>query len=1069
MLSAGLVITLTLLYVGLLFAVALFAQKRQRAGKSIVNNSTVYTLSLAVYLTTWTYYGSVGRAATSGLDFLPIYIGPTLVAFCWWFTVRKLVRICKANKIVSVADFISSRYGKSVSLGALVTLFTLVGITPYIALQLKAVSRTFDIITTANISGVHRLAQHYSGVPEFIDTALIFSVVLGLFAILFGARTLDSSESHDGMVATIAFESIVKLVAILMVGVYVTYFLFDGFSDVFTQATSQFPQVKQAFLLGKSGATSYAHWFSLTFIAMAAVMFLPRQFHMLVIENNNEEHIRQAMWKFPAYMFLITLFATPIAMAGLLFNQGSTTGADFFVLQLPLQHGQKWLALFVYIGGFSAAAGMIIVESMAMATMLLNHLFVPVLLRFNHNNERDFSRLLINLKRMGILLVLGLGYLYHRTMADTKSLVDIGLISFVAVTQFVPAMVGGLYWKRANHFGVTVGLLLGFSIWTYTLLVPAFASAGLIPNSIVVDGPFQIGLLRPLELFGLTGLDVWSHALFWSFFFNFGSFLTISLLTQSSNEEREQAHRFVDVFAPYHRPTQLTRMVKAPTIIEFVELIGKFIGRKQAESAITEYLSHQEIEANGKLSEEHLPALKNFTELTLAGSVGAAPAKIIVENYLATRGSRMEDVFNVFGSVTLSRTSSREQLAVLYDVARKVGSGTSLKSTLDDILSLISHQFRIDLCVIWLYEPSVDDLLIRAKMSLNTEVGVAVGGILHDPLLKETFVQGSANVINDLGNSHHLHHTYANSGIKALLHVPIIAEGDTVGVLSAYSIAAKGLFTDEFVELLTSVANQIGIAWRNSCLTEEMIAVKEQEKELEIAKHIQHDLLPDKAPDVEGIELYGLCVPANQIGGDYYDYLHRDRERIDLVIADVSGHSIGAALLIAETRAFIRAKAESLQGPAQIIRAVNAFILTDLDRAEMFITLFYASYDAINQTLRYASAGHNNPMIWRAATGLCDHLDVNGLILGVKPDVIYEEKETEMASGDLLILFTDGLTEAENHTGDFFGEERLEELLREYHLLPTGEIIDRIMEQARLFTGTRSFRDDVTIVLMKIL
>lgn len=293
MLSAGLVITLTLLYVGLLFAVALYAQRRQRDGKSIVNNGNIYTLSLAVYLTTWTYYGSVGRAATSGLDFLPIYIGPTLVAFCWWFTVRKLVRICKANKIVSVADFISSRYGKSVSLGALVTLFTLVGITPYIALQLKAVSRTFDIITTANIDGVHRLAQHYSGIPEFIDTALIFSVVLGLFAILFGARTLDSSESHDGMVATIAFESIVKLVAILMVGVYVTFFLFDGFSDLFTQATNRFPQVTQSFLLSKSGSTSYAHWFSLTFISMAAVMFLPRQFHMLVIENNDEEHIRQ--------------------------------------------------------------------------------------------------------------------------------------------------------------------------------------------------------------------------------------------------------------------------------------------------------------------------------------------------------------------------------------------------------------------------------------------------------------------------------------------------------------------------------------------------------------------------------------------------------------------------------------------------------------------------------------------------------------------------------------------------------------------------------------------------------
>lgn len=1069
MLPAGLVITLTILYVGLLFGVALYAEKCQLAGKAIVNNGTVYTLSLAVFLTSWTFYGSVGRAATSGLDFLPVYIGPTLVAFCWWFTVRKMVRISKANKIVSIADFISSRYGKSVSLGALVTLFTLFGITPYIALQLKAVSRTFDIITTADLSSSHRLMHFYSGIPEFIDTALVFSVLLGLFAILFGARKLDSSESHDGMVATIAFESIVKLAAFLILGIYVTYYLFDGFTDVFSQATSQFPRITQTFVLGKSGSTPYSTWFSLTFISMAAVMFLPRQFHMLVIENTNEEHIRQAMWKFPAYMFLITLFAAPIAMAGLILNQGTTSYADFFVLQIPLQAGQKWLALLVYIGGFSAAAGMIIVESMAMATMLLNHLIIPLILRLNQNSERDFSALFINLKRLGILIVLGLGYLYHRTMADTVSLVDIGLISFVAVTQFVPAMIGALYWKRANHFGVTVGLLLGFSVWIYTLLVPAFASAGILPESLVKDGLFQISLLKPLEFLGLSGLDVWSHALFWSFFFNFGSFLTISLLTQPSHGEVEQAHRFVDIFAPHQRPATLTRMVKAPTIIEFVELIAKFIGRKPAEQAISNFLGNQEIESSGKLSDEHLPALKNFTELTLAGSVGAAPAKIIVENYLAARGSRMEDIFNVFGSVTLSRTSSREQLAVLYDVARKVGSGTSLKSTFEDILGLISHQFRIDLCVIWLYEESDDDLHIQTKMLLDENSTANYDGIFNDPLLKETFVQGDVNLINDYNATSTLHRPVADSQIKALLHVPIIAEGGTIGVLSSYSLTVKGLFSEEFVELLTSVANQIGIAWRNSCLTDEMIAVKEQEKELEIAKHIQHDLLPDKAPDIEGIDLHGLCVPTNQIGGDYYDYLHRDRERIDLVIADVSGHSIGAALLIAETRAFIRAKAESLQGPAQIVRAVNSFILTDLDRAEMFITLFYASYDAINQTLRYASAGHNNPMIWQAETGRCVHLDVNGLILGVKEDVVYDEKEIEMSSGDLLILFTDGLTEAENYSGDFFGEERLEELLQEYHRLPTEQIIDRIMEQARLFTGTRSFRDDVTIVLMKIL
>ena len=440
MISLKIVALVSLIYFGILFGVAYFADRQRERGRSMIDNPSVYSLSLAVYCTSWTFYGSVGRAATTGIDFLTIYLGPTLMAFTWWFLLRKMVRISKEQNLTSIADFISSRYGKSPMLGAIVTVFAVLGIMPYIALQLKAVARSFDLLVNplSTNNTVHILPQ----LDLQFDSALVAALILGLFGVLFGARHLDTSGRHEGLVAAIALESLVKIVAFVAAGIFVTYGLFDGFTDIFHDFLMRFPEREHLLRLGTE-ENSYAHWLSMTVISMMAVMFLPRQFHIMVIENCREEHIRKAMWRFPAYMFVINLFVIPIALAGLLLGNGDTHNADFFVLTLPLQYGQPWLAMLVFIGGFSASAGMVMVSSVALSTMILNHLVIPVILRFQ-SKAQNLSILLINLKRTGIIVVILLGYIYYRFLGESAALVNIGLISFVAATQFAPAVIGGL-------------------------------------------------------------------------------------------------------------------------------------------------------------------------------------------------------------------------------------------------------------------------------------------------------------------------------------------------------------------------------------------------------------------------------------------------------------------------------------------------------------------------------------------------------------------------------------------------------------------------------------------------
>ncbi len=429
MLQGPVVVVASFLYLGLLFAVAYWGDKRADEGRSVIDNPTIYALSMAVYCTTWTYYGSVGRAAVSGVGFLPIYLGPTLVMALGGFLLLKMIRTAKANRITSIADFIASRYGKSQLLGGLVTIIAVIGIVPYIALQLKAVASSYDLIV-----GYPALkAAVEANEPVLADTTFWIALILAAFTILFGTRHLDATERHEGMVAAVALESVVKLVAFGTVGLFVTYGLYDGFGDIFARALTDEKLARLTAVA--AGNRSYATWFSLTFLAGLAILFLPRQFQVTVVENVSEAHLKRAIWLFPLYLFLINLFVLPIALGGLLRFAGQGMDADTFVLTLPMSAQQEWLALLVFVGGLSAATGMVIVETIALSTMVCNDLVMPLLLRTKAlalHVERDLSGLLLGIRRGAIVVILLLGYLYFRLAGDAYALVGIGLISFSA-------------------------------------------------------------------------------------------------------------------------------------------------------------------------------------------------------------------------------------------------------------------------------------------------------------------------------------------------------------------------------------------------------------------------------------------------------------------------------------------------------------------------------------------------------------------------------------------------------------------------------------------------------------
>ena len=613
-------------YLGLLFVIAYYGDKRADAGRSLIANPYVYALSLGVYTTAWTFYGSVGRAAASGIGFLPVYIGTTVMVALWWTVLRKIIRIAKQNRITSLADFISSRYGKSAALAGLVTVIAVLGVTPYISLQLKAISTTFNVLR--GYPEILSLAHHGAD-SIWSDTAFYVALALAAFTIAFGTRKLDAAERHEGMVAAIAFEALLKLLAFLAVGAFVTWGMFGGISDIFARAAQQ-PGLADTFIIGGGSTDIYESWaslFSLSFVSMLAVMFLPRQFQVAVVENVDEAHLNKAIWLFPLYLFLFALFVLPIMFGGMLLFPDGSVDPDTFVLILPLLAQQDALALLVFLGGFSAATGMVIVESIALSTMVCNDLVMPVLFRIKAlrlSERADLSALLLAIRRITIVFGMLLAYTYYRVAGEAYALVAIGLISFAAVAQFAPAIFGGIYWKGGTRCGALAGLGAGFAVWFYTLLLPSLARSGWLPMDLLEHGPWGIELLRPLALFGLEGLDEISHTMLWSMFANIGLYVTVSILTEQSALEHTQALRFVDVFADDHGAERSWRA--SGSLPDLQALMTRFLGARNAERALADYAKRNDLENLQAIDAK----LAHYCEAQLAGVIGAASARVML-------------------------------------------------------------------------------------------------------------------------------------------------------------------------------------------------------------------------------------------------------------------------------------------------------------------------------------------------------------------------------------------------------------------------------------------------------
>ncbi|HEY0920818.1 histidine kinase dimerization/phospho-acceptor domain-containing protein, partial [Devosia sp.] len=681
-LTADFVIATGVVYVGLLFIIAYFGDRRARHNKgAFLRSPIVYTLAISVYCTSWTFYGAVGSAARDGLEYLAIYLGPTLVFIGWWFILRRLVRISHNQRITSVADLLSSRFGKSSRLAVLITVIAVIGIAPYIALQLKAIT-----------SSIHAVAGARGGMVGIDEVPLALGVAAGmaLFTILFGTRNVDANEQHHGVVAAIAFEAVVKLAALLAVGVFVVY-VGGGFEAIFTNAEA-------------AGFDMYSNqdfgsrWLALNVLSIAAILCLPRQFQITVVENADENHLRIAGWAFPGYLLLMSLFTLPIALYGLT-SMPAGANPDMFVLTLPLAAGQEALGLFAFIGGFSSATSMIIVESIALSIMVSNHIVMPIVLRFTQgeglDDERGVSRTLLASRRFSIVLILSLGFLYFYLTGDSDALAPIGLISFAGVAQFLPAIIAALFWKDASLKAATSAIAVGFVVWAWSSFLPSFESSSPLVASLMAEGPWGISWLRPQALFGLGSMDPLVHAVFWSLFLNSTTLVIVSLFTTQSALERIQATLFTGLF----RGAGGGQFIRGSATANDLFFVAQRVLGGQRALALFETAA----EAAGveRTALEPTPEFIDRLERELAGSIGAASAHVMLSKVVSGDTASLEEVLQMADetqqvieySQELERTS-----AELRSTARKLEEANmqlrELDSQKDEFLSQVSHEVR---------------------------------------------------------------------------------------------------------------------------------------------------------------------------------------------------------------------------------------------------------------------------------------------------------------------------------------------------------------------------------------
>lgn len=678
-------IAIIIIYLAVLFYIAFLAEKKRQS--KWVNNPYVYTLSLAVYCSAWTYYGSVGIAANSGINFLPIYLGPVIAAPLWIVVLRKIIRISKQHKISSIADFISLRYGNSRFLGALVTIICLFGTLPYISLQLKAVSETFEIMSDDT---------SYVSTTVIDDSTFYVALLLAIFATFFGTQNADASEKHKGIIATVAFESVLKLVFFLIIGIYVTFYLFDGTTDIYNQisTTENFKA-----LTTLSGVEDGFNWFFLIGLSFMAIFLLPRQFQVSVLENNREKHLKKAIWLFPLYLLLFNLFVIFIAWAGKL-TFGNTKDAEYYSLLLPLENGNSFLATLVFLGGFSAVISMVIVSTLALSTMVSNNLIIPYgfLDKFIKNQPERNSKYIKNIRRISIFTIIITAYFFYVIFSKELSLYSIGLISFVIISQLAPSFFIGLYWNRGSSKAAIIGILVGFFIAIYTLVLPFTLQAYTGTDDFTQFGLFGISVLKPYALFGIDFLSPPAHAFFWSMTFNIMSYLMFSLTSKGNYRERNYAEMFVD--SNNFSTLQDSALVwkGEAYVADIKNVLIRFLGEKRATRALTIFFTKYKLPQDTQLADARLI---NFSEKLLTGSIGSASAKILIASVVKEEQISLVEVLKILeeskenivsNKVLLDKSNELSQLSSkLKDANEELISKDKQK---DEFLDTVAHELK---------------------------------------------------------------------------------------------------------------------------------------------------------------------------------------------------------------------------------------------------------------------------------------------------------------------------------------------------------------------------------------
>ena len=621
MFNATLIVILAIAYIGLLFLIAWAGDAWMRNRDTKAGRPLIYALSIAVYCSTWTFFGSVGRASSNGWDFLAVYIGPMLVFLFGWPLILRIVRLSKSQNITSVSDFLAARYGKSPTVAGIVTAVAFVGLLPYLALQLKAV-----VLSTEALLGGNPLVSVELPSVGIIETAFVTTVAMAIFAVLFGTRHIDATEHQDGLIVAIAAESLVKLFAFLTVGIFVVFYAFGDFSGFITAATGN-AEIVERFGSPWSGGA----WLVVGLLSTLCILLLPRQFHVTVVENRTEHEVRRASWLLPLYLLLINLFVVPIAIAGMLLIRPEIATPDMFVLAVPLDMGADFVTLFAYVGGLSAATAMVVVESIALAIMVCNGVVVPMILHtrgLQSDNIENISDLLLTVRRVAICVILLLCYGVYLALADVEGLAAIGLISFAAIAQLAPAFFGGLYWREATAKGAIAGIVSGTAVWAYTLVLPWVIKAGFLSQSILTDGPFGLAVLRPQALLFIEA-DPLSHGVFWSLLVNVAVYVVVSRWRVPAPIERLQAHVFVQSAMPPIAQQPTFRFWRTSvTVGDLQSTAARYLGPERTERSFAEFQASRN--APHQPDAEADFHLMRFTEHLLTSAIGAASARLVL-------------------------------------------------------------------------------------------------------------------------------------------------------------------------------------------------------------------------------------------------------------------------------------------------------------------------------------------------------------------------------------------------------------------------------------------------------